>query len=390
MSTNSLTTPRILIAPDKFKGSLTAAQVADSLAAGLLQDNPLAQVHTLPLADGGDGSVAAALGAGFQALTIPITGPTGDPATTTVAFDGTAAVVEVATTAGLQMLPTGRLAPRESSSVGFGQAIRAVLAHRPTRIVLALGGSASTDGGAGMLSALGAVFSDRAGQAFVPTGATLGEIAEVELTGLVDLEGVELIAANDVQNPLLGRNGAAAVYGPQKGATPDDVEVLEAGLGCLLRRLWEAGWPAEEAAGVPGAGAAGGLGWAAMLLGARMVSGAGFFLDLLGFDDHAVGCDLVITGEGKLDTQTLSGKLPLVVARRANPVPVIAVVGHNALDTDRLPAHGIEKVYALSAMTDQDSATDPRLSAALLRQTGQHIARALTPAAHTTHTADAL
>ncbi|MEF3120366.1 glycerate kinase [Kocuria flava] len=390
MSTNPLTTPRILIAPDKFKGSLTAAQVADSLAAGLLQENPLAQVHTLPLADGGDGSVAAALGAGFQALTIPITGPTGEPTTTTVAFDGTTAVVEVATTAGLQMLPAGRLAPQESNSVGFGQAIRAVLAHRPAQIVLALGGSATTDGGAGMLAALGVVFTDRAGQAFVPTGATLGQIAEVELTDLVALDGVELIAANDVTNPLLGRHGAAAVYGPQKGATPDDVEALEAGLGCLLRRLWEAGWPAEEAAGVPGAGAAGGIGWAAMLLGARMVSGADFFLDLLDFHDHAAGCDLVITGEGKLDTQTLSGKLPLVVTRRANPVPVIAVVGHNALDTDRLPAHGIEKVYALSTMTDQDSATDACLSAALLRQTGQHIARALTLASHTTHTADAL
>ncbi|MHC5560753.1 glycerate kinase [Kocuria sp. U4B] len=388
MTTNPLTTPRILIAPDKFKGSLTAAQVAESLAAGLRQENPRAQVHTLPLADGGDGSVAAALGAGFQALTLPITGPTGNPTTTTVAFDGTTAVVEVATTAGLQMLPPGRLAPRESSSVGVGQAIRAVLAHRPGRIVLALGGSATTDGGAGMLAALGVVFTDHLGRAFVPTGGTLGQIADVDLTGLVDLEGVELIAANDVTNPLLGAHGAAAVYGPQKGATPADVEALEAGLGALLRRLWEAGWPAEEAAGVPGAGAAGGLGWAAMLLGARMVSGAGFFLDLLDFDHHAAGCDLVITGEGKLDTQTLAGKLPLVVAHRAGPVPVIAVVGHNALDTDRLPAHGIEATHALSAMTEADSATDPELSAALLRQTGQHIARTLTPVPRTTDTAD--
>ncbi|EYT47575.1 MULTISPECIES: glycerate kinase [Kocuria] len=390
MSANLTTTPRILIAPDKFKGSLTASQVAESLAAGLRQENPLAQVHTLPLADGGDGSVAAALGAGFQALTVPITGPTGEPATTTVAFNGTTAVVEVATTAGLQMLPAGHLAPLESSSVGFGQTIRSVLAHRPARIVLALGGSATTDGGAGMLSALGVGFTDRQGQAFVPTGGTLEEIAEADLTGLVDLTGVELIAANDVDNPLLGLNGAAAVYGPQKGATPDDVEALEAGLGALIRRLWEAGWPAEEAAGVPGAGAAGGLGYAAMLLGARMVSGADFFLDLLGFDTQVTGCDLVITGEGKLDTQTLSGKLPVVVARRAAPVPVIAVVGHNALGTDRLPAHGIKQVYALSAMTEADSATDPQLSAALLRETGQTIARTLTPASSTTETADAI
>jgi glycerate kinase len=382
------TTPRVLIAPGKFKGSLTAAKVAESLSAGLRQENSLAQVHTLPLADGGDGSVAAALGAGFQALTVPITGPTGHGATTTVAFDGTTAVVEVTTTAGLPMLPAGRLAPRESSSVGFGQAIRAVLALRPARIVLALGASATTDGGAGMLSALGVVFTDRRGRAFVPAGGTLGEIADVDLTGLVDLEGVELIAANDVDNPLLGPHGAAAVYGSQKGATPTDVEVLEAGLGCLVRRLWEVGWPAEEAAGVPGAGAAGGIGYAAMLLGARMVSGAGYFLDLLGFDTQAAGCDLVITGEGKLDTQTLAGKLSIIVAHRAAPVPVITVVGHNALGVDRLPTHGIDKIYALSAMTEADSATDPEHSAALLRETGRHIARTLSPVPNTMETAD--
>ncbi|GAB2598946.1 glycerate kinase [Kocuria himachalensis] len=390
MSATTTTTLRILIAPDKFKGSLTASQVAESLATGLRQETPGIDVRTLPLADGGDGSVEASLGAGFQAVTVPITGPTGEPATTTVAFDGTTAVVEVATTAGLQMLAPGQLAPLTSSSVGFGQAIRAALTHRPARIVLALGGSATTDGGAGMLSALGVVFYDGQGHPFVPTGATLEEITDADLTGLVDLAGVELIAANDVQNPLLGPNGAAAVYSPQKGATPADVQMLEAGLECLIRRLWEVGWPAEEAAGVPGAGAAGGLGWAAMLLGARMVSGADFFLNLLGFDAQVAGCDLVITGEGKLDTQTLSGKLPVVVARHAGPVPVIAVVGHNALGTDRLPAHGIKQVYALSAMTEADSATDPELSAALLRETGQRIARHLTPASSTTEPADAL
>lgn len=257
MSTTTTTKTRILVAPDKFKGSLTAAQVAEALATGLLRhETPGIEVQTLPLADGGDGSVAAALSAGFQALTVPITGPTGNP-TTTVAFDGNTAVVEVATTSGLQMLPPGQPAPLTSSSVGVGQAVRAVLARRPARVVLALGGSANTDGGAGMLSALGVVFRDALGRPFVPTGGTLGRITDVDLTGLVDLDGVELVAAIDVQNPLLGPGGAVAVYGPQKGAAPADVEVLEDGLGCLIRRLWEVGWPAVEAAGVPGAGAAG-------------------------------------------------------------------------------------------------------------------------------------
>lgn len=388
MSTSITAKPLILVAPDKFKGSLTASQVAEALADGLRHENPGVEVRALPLADGGDGSVEAALVAGFAAMTVPVTGPTGDRTTTTVAFDGTTAVVEVATTSGLQMLPPGQLAPLTSSSAGVGQAVRAALARRPRRVVLALGGSATTDGGAGMLSALGAVFLDALGRPFVPTGGTLAEIADVDLTGLVPLEGLELVAASDVQNPLLGPHGAAAVYGPQKGATPGDVRVLEAGLETLARRLGEAGRLAAECAGVPGAGAAGGIGCAAMLLGARMVSGADFFLDLLGFDEQLAGCELVITGEGKLDTQTLSGKLPLVVARRAAPVPVLAVVGHNALDTDRLPAHGIGRIHALSAMTDRDSAADPGLSAALLREVGQRIARTLSPAPSTTGAAE--
>lgn len=389
MSTTTTTKTRILVAPDKFKGSLTAFQVAEALAAGLRHESADIEVRTLPLADGGDGSVAAALAAGFEAMTVPITGPIGEPATTTVAFDGNTAVVEVATTSGLQMLPAGQPAPLASSSVGVGQALKAALARRPARVVLALGGSATTDGGAGMLSALGVVFRDALGRPFVPAGGALGRITDVDLTGLVDLEAVELIAANDVQNPLLGPDGAAAVYGPQKGAAPADVEVLEDGLGCLVRRLWEVGWPAAEAAGVPGAGAAGGLGYAAMLLGARMTSGADFFLDLLGFDQQVAGCDMVITGEGKLDTRTLSGKLPLVVTRRAAPTPVLAVVGHNALHMDRLPAHGIEQVHALNTMTEQDSAANPELSATLLREVGHRIARTLSAASSTTEHADA-
>ncbi|XKH57588.1 glycerate kinase [Citricoccus nitrophenolicus] len=366
---------QVLIAVDKFKGCLTAADVAQALATGLSAGHGPHQVscHTLPLADGGDGSVQAALDAGFSPLTTDIEGPTGQPARTTIAFDGSTAVIEVATTCGLQMLPAGHREPLASSSAGLGQALRTVLEHQPRRIVLALGGSATTDGGAGMLAALGVRFLDAAGVPFIPTGGTLQDIARIDPAGLVPLTGVELIAANDVQNPLIGPRGAAAVYGPQKGASPQDVDVLEAGLVNLARRLDEAGWPGTSSAATPGAGSAGGLGFAALLLGARMVSGADFFLDLLGFDHALEGCDLVITGEGKLDEQTLSGKLPLVVARRAAPVPIIAVVGHNALEVDQLPDHHIERVYALSAMTTQDSAQDPVLSARLLTEIGQAI-----------------
>lgn len=371
---------QVLIAVDKFKGCLTAAEVAHAVAAGLGAASGLHQVscRTLPLADGGDGSVQAALDAGFSELPVGIQGPTGEPVQTAVAFDGSTAVVEVATTCGLQMLPAGTREPLTSSSVGLGQALRAVLEHHPRRAVLALGGSATTDGGAGMLAALGVRFLDATGTPFTPTGGTLQDIARIDPTGLVSLAGVELIAANDVQNPLLGPHGAAAVYGPQKGASPQDVEMLEAGLANLVRRLDEAGWPGTSSAATPGAGSAGGLGFAALLLGARRVSGADFFLDLLGFEAALHGCDLVVTGEGKLDEQTLSGKLPLVVARRAAPIPVVAVVGHNALGLDQFPEHHIDRVYALSTMTTQDSAQDPVLSKRLLTEIGRAISHSPT------------
>jgi glycerate kinase len=370
---------RVLLAMDKFKGSLSAAEAAHWLGSGLTAGAGGERIDCrfLPLADGGDGSVQAALQAGFEPLDVPVVGPTGDPATTTVAVGGRSVVVEVATTAGLQMLPPGSPAPLDSNSVGFGQAVHAALRRRPGQVVLALGGSASTDGGTGMLDALGVRFLDAAGRAFVPTGATLGDIERVDLTGLVSLDGVDLVAASDVQNPLRGPDGAAAVYAPQKGATAGDVALLEEGLDNLVRRIDEAGRPGTACAAAPGAGSAGGLGFAAMLLGALQVSGAEFFLDLLDFDRVVQDCDLVITGEGKMDEQTLSGKLPVVVARHAAPVPVIAVVGHNALGVDRLPGHNIERIHSLSAMTTQDSAGDSALSAALLAQLGRQIGRAL-------------
>jgi glycerate kinase len=366
---------KILLALDKFKGSLSASEAAGALAAGLRSGPGGTDVHCrfLPLADGGDGSVEAALAAGFTPQPVHVAGPDGEPAIATAAFNGTSAVIEVATTSGLQMLPPGQLAPLASSSNGFGQGISTMLAHCPKQVVLALGGSATTDGGAGMLSALGVRFHDAAGRAFVPSGGTLKDIAYLDASGLVSLAGIDLVAANDVQNPLLGQDGAAAVYGPQKGADTSDVQLLEAGLANLVLRLDEAGLPGTDCALVPGAGSAGGLGFAAMLLGARMVSGADFFLDLLDFETALAGCDLVITGEGMLDEQTLAGKLPVVVARRASPVPVIAVVGHNALGVDALPEHHLASIHSLSSMTTRDSSRDPALSAALLGEIGKRL-----------------
>lgn len=378
---------KILLALDKFKGSLSAAEAADALAAGL-GTGPVGrhvECRVLPLADGGDGSIEAALAAGFRPLPAHVRGPDGSPAITTLAFNGSAAVVEVATTSGLQMLGRGKLAPLSSSSDGFGQGIATALGHRPKQVVLALGGSATTDGGAGMLSSLGMCFFDESGRSFVPSGGTLKNIAYLEASGMLPLAEIDMVAANDVQNPLLGPDGAAAVYGPQKGATAQDVQLLKAGLAHLVQKLDEAGLPGSACALAPGAGSAGGIGFAAMLLGARMVSGADFFLDLLGFETALAGCDLVITGEGKLDEQTLSGKLPVVVARRAAPVPVVAVVGHNALGVGSLPEYRISAIRSLSSMTALDSSSDPELSAALLTELGKQMSATLTPRKDSIH-----
>ena len=314
---------QVLIAPDKFKGSLSAAKVADQLAKGLAETG--VETVTLPLADGGDGSVAAALGAGFRPHACTVTNAAGEPASASIAISDTTAVVEVANTCGLATLPPGIRAPMTASSYGFGEAIRQAVAMGARKIVLALGGSASTDGGTGMIAALGYQLHDTNGQIVPASSQNLRQIRTVRANDAVDLTGIELIVASDVTHPLTGPNGAAEVFGPQKGATLVDIDRLEAGLDNFVDAVERSGWPdARKLATTPGAGAAGGCGFAAILLGAKVVSGADYFLDLLGFDQHRQGVDLVITGEGRLDRQTLSGKLPATVARRAAPAPVIA------------------------------------------------------------------
>ena len=361
---------KILLAPDKFKGSLSAAQVAAHLGSGLA-DRGIAY-RTLPLADGGDGSVQAAIHAGSRAVAITVTGPTGQPRTTEIAYDDHTAVVEVADTCGLAALPGAVLAPLNSSSHGLGDAIRHAVQLGARRIVLALGGSASTDGGAGMLAALGVRFLDSHGQPIQVAGGTLEDIETADITGLLDMGDIEIVVASDVDNPLTGANGAAAVYGPQKGATAQNIRSLDDGLSNLVNRLCIAGFPdAHALSRTPGAGSAGGIGFAGLLLGATLVSGASYFLDLLDFDTHVKDCDLVITGEGRMDDQTLQGKLPAIVARRSGTVPVIAVVGRSDITPAALATMGIDAVFSLTARTDRNPAGDPNLSAELLADIGR-------------------
>jgi glycerate kinase len=383
-STTVPKTVRTLIAPDKFKGSLTAAEVAQALAAGLRSaaDVPgtagAVQCELLPLADGGDGSVDAAVAAGFTRHSYTVAGPTGQPVQAAIAFVGNTAVVEVANTCGLALLPEGKLEPLNASSRGFGEAVLLALSLKPARIVLALGGSASTDGGMGMLTALGYRFLDANGRQLDGNGRTLGQIHSIQRIDFPELAATKLIVASDVHNPLLGPQGAPVVFGPQKGAGSAEIAALDDGLAHLVRKLSEGGIPQAAAlAEHEGAGSAGGLGYACLLLGAKQVSGADYFLDLLDFNTRKDSCDVVITGEGSIDEQTLAGKLPAAVARRSGGRPIIAVAGRSLLPRGRWSEMPLNRVYTLAEYTDQDSSKDPELSAALLRRIGKDIGTSL-------------
>jgi glycerate 2-kinase len=361
-----------LVAPDKFKGCLDAAAVAAALGAGLASAGVPAR--TLALADGGDGSVAAAVSAGYRGRPVTVAGATGLPRTAEIALCASGAVVEVANSCGLSTLPGRRLDPLDSSSLGFGQAIRHALTHEPSQVVLALGGSASTDGGIGMLVALGYVFRDIHGRPVHPCGRTLGEIVSVDATHAVPFDDVHLVIAGDVTNPLLGHTGAATVYGPQKGADPAMVTHLDHGLRHLVEVLAHNGFPrARELAASAGAGAAGGIGFAAMLLGAHATSGADFFLDLLDFDKHCTASSFLVTGEGSIDEQSVQGKLLSALIRRCGDKPVIGVGGRSTLGHEERRRFGLASVYTLAERTSANTADDPALSRDLLTDIGHEI-----------------
>jgi glycerate kinase len=368
-------TRRVVLAPDKFKGSLTAAEVAEALSAGMLEVVSGLETIMLPVADGGDGTVAAALSAGFDKIMVDAVGPTGEQVRAPYALNGDLAVVELAAVVGLSMLPGGRLDPLGSSTYGLGLVIADAIRRGATRIVLGLGGSASTDGGAGMVQALGARLVDSGGRDLPPGGGNLSGLERLDLAPLsATLRTVMIIVASDVDNPLLGPRGAAAVFGPQKGAAPQQVEALERG-------LWRWSQAVSNATGRDdveraGAGAAGGTGFAALaLLNAEIRPGIELILDLIDFDRRIAGADLVVTGEGSLDEQSLSGKAPIGVAHAAarSGIPVVAVAGRLRLSPERLHEAGISATYPLSAL-EPDPARSIANAKPLLRRIGARIA----------------
>ncbi|MFC9386449.1 glycerate kinase [Streptomyces venezuelae] len=368
----------VLVAADKFKGSLTAVQVAERVTAGLRRVVPDLTVETLPVADGGDGTVAAAVAAGFERREVQVTGPLGEPVTAAFALRGGTAVVEMAEASGLQLLPPGVFAPLTATTYGSGELLRAALDAGATTLVFGVGGSATTDGGAGMLAALGARFLDASGEPVGPGGAPLADLATADLSGLDPrFASVDLILASDVDNPLTGPKGAPAVYGPQKGATPDDVRTLDAALAHFATVLEKAVGPrAAEAAVAPGAGGAGGIGYGALILGASFRPGIELMLEVLGFAPALARATLVITGEGSLDEQTLHGKAPagVAAAARAAGKEVVAVCGRLALPPEALGAAGIRRAYPLTALEPDPTKSMPN-AGPLLEEVASTIAR---------------
>ena len=343
---------KILLVPDSFKGTLSSRQVCQVMAGQLRRFFPQAQVKSIPVADGGEGSVEAFLAAaGGERRTRTVTGPFGEPveAFYGVLGDGRTAVIEMAACAGLP-LAEGRLNPERATTYGVGELLLAAKEAGCTKAILGLGGSCTNDGGAGAAAALGAKFTRADGTAFVPTGGTLGEIAALDVSPVAQaLQGMELTAMCDIDNPLYGEAGAAAVFAPQKGADAAMVARLDAG----LRHLGQvsARCLGRDFSHLPGAGAAGGLGFGmAAFCGAQLRMGIDAVLDAVGFDSLLPGTDMVFTGEGKIDSQSARGKVVSGVAARCRKagVPVVAVVGQIGQGFEEMYQQGLTAVFSIN------------------------------------------
>lgn len=343
---------KILLVPDSFKGTLSSRQVCQVMAGQLRRFFPQAQVKSIPVADGGEGSVEAFLAAaGGERRTRTVTGPFGEPveAFYGILGDGRTAVIEMAACAGLP-LAEGRLNPERATTYGVGELLLAAKEAGCTKAILGLGGSCTNDGGAGAAVALGAKFTRADGTAFVPTGGTLGEIAALDVSPVAQaLQGMELTAMCDIDNPLYGEAGAAAVFAPQKGADAAMVARLDAG----LRHLGQvaARCLGRDFSHLPGAGAAGGLGFGmAAFCGAQLRMGIDAVLDAVGFDSLLPGTDVVFTGEGKIDSQSARGKVVSGVAARCRKagVPVVAVVGQIGQGFEEMYQQGLTAVFSIN------------------------------------------
>ena len=343
---------RIVVAPDSYKGSVSALGVAQAMARGIARVFPDAAVNQVPIADGGEGTVEALVAATKGELRHDrVTGPLGEPlnAHWGVLGDGRTAVIEMASASGLPLVPAERRNPRTTTTLGTGELIRAALDAGLRRIIIGIGGSATNDGGMGMARALGVRFTDAAGKDLPEGGAALAELAAVHLDGLDPrLAETEIIVACDVDNPLCGPRGASAVFGPQKGATPEIVAELDAALARYAKVAEQA--TRRQIAEAAGAGAAGGLGAGLLFFTPAVLRpGVEIVLEAVGFDALVNGAAFVITGEGRTDFQTAFGKAPVGVAKAAkrHRVPVFCVSGGLGEGADEILAQGIDAVMSI-------------------------------------------
>lgn len=342
---------KFILVPDSFKGTLSSTQICDIMREEIDSIFPDAEICAIPVADGGEGSVDAFLTAvGGEKKYVTVKNPYGADM---VGFYGklsdTLAVVEMAAAAGLPLVGDN-LHAEKTTTYGVGQLIEAAAKDGAKKIIVGLGGSATNDGGAGCAAALGVRFFDEKGASFVPVGETLKDIARIDLSGrLACLDGVTLVTMCDIDNPLCGENGAAAVFGPQKGADAQMVRLLDEGL-CHFAEVLKRDVGADIL-NLPGAGAAGGMGGGMVgLLGASLQMGIDTVLDTVGFDTLMQGADLVLTGEGRIDGQSLRGKVVIGVARRCQKksVPVVAVVGDIADGAEAAYDAGVSAIFSIN------------------------------------------
>lgn len=369
---------RILIAPDKFKSSLSSREAADAAARGFSEGWPEAEILTCPLADGGEGTLEALVQAtGGKTVECDVTAPLGEArqAPLGILGDGKTAVVEMAAASGLVLVPPDKRDPRYTTTTGTGDLIRRALDEGARHIIVGIGGSATNDGGTGMAAALGARFLDDRNEDLPPGGIYLNNLETIDLSGLDPrIRETDITVASDVINPLLGEKGASRVYAPQKGASEYDVELLEQGLTRLAQAVSAGIAPGFEEK--PGAGAAGGLGFGLMVfLGAEVRPGIEVIMEAVRFEDKLAGCGLVVTGEGRLDTQTAYGKTVTGVARaaRCRGIPVLALGGEVADGAEKLHEPGVTALLGIvpGPFTREESM---RQAATLLEHTSRELA----------------
>ena len=372
---------KIIIAPDSFKDSLSAAGVAQAIAAGLAQVWPDAHLVQCPMADGGEGTVDAVLAAcNGELRRQTVRGPLGGTVEARWGWlaDSHTAIIEMAEASGLQLVAPGQRDACSSTTYGTGELIRAALDSGAQRIILAIGGSATNDGGAGAMQALGVQLLDGESQPLPPGGLALARLSRISLETLDPrLAQVRFEIAADVNNPLCGEHGASAIFGPQKGASAEQVRLLDQALGHFADHC--ANVLPKDVRHEPGSGAAGGLGFAAKaFFGAQFRAGVEVVAELVGLAEAVKGADLVITGEGRFDAQTLRGKTPFGVASiaRAEGVPVVVLAGTLGEGYQALYEHGINAAFAIASgpMTLQDACAR---AAPLLTDRARDIARLL-------------